>query len=335
VLRREVDPLPEIGSRAAEDVELGDSMQREYANLDTIGRQDPIITGAGLIPPIARIFLHFFDPHFMDEITRGRNAASVISETESATRLAILASGTVFVPAASYVESDLCRRIVDCYQPLFSSGQVVLVAGEANLVDYAESKLLQYEPEGVRYQNYSEVVESGLETPPYRRRGGSATRDITRGWLAKTDHLASLAEDLHFLPRKALEEKWSNIPTALDGRAFTPEYVYRLLTHEADSGEHLVFARRAGSFINSEYFRSYTNELNAGVVTDMNYLSSPNTGAGIVNLPYLTLIRTLTEEKVVADVKKASAASLVELRADPRVAKAFLNALGGQVQSAG
>jgi hypothetical protein len=106
----------------------------------------PVWREAGPVTPFQRLFLHFFDPHFLDQVSRGRNRDLIAGEARKATRLAVLVAHTVFVPAASYIESDLCAGTVDEYRGLFDTGQITLVGGEANLVDFAASKLLQYHP---------------------------------------------------------------------------------------------------------------------------------------------------------------------------------------------
>jgi len=47
---------------------------------------------------------------------------------------------------------------VNAYRPLFETGQIVLVGGEANIVDFAATKLLQYERDGDRFRRYEAIA---------------------------------------------------------------------------------------------------------------------------------------------------------------------------------
>ena len=277
--------------------------------------------------PYYRLFLHFFDPHFLDQVSRGRNADLTAREASRATRLAVLAARTVFVPAASYIESDLCAETVNEYRGVFDTGQIVLVGGEANLVDFATRKLLQYEPGGARYKRYETVLSSTTTTPPFLSRRHSATSDIIRAWRRRLSDLSAIVADL---PRGALllpklEERWADVPESLAGRAFTPEYVSRLLFEPTPTtGAELIVVRRAGSEVNSAYFASYTTELAAGIVTELMYLNSPGVGSGTQDLPFSTLVRELDSRHVADLVFGARPERLIELRSHPDVVAAVI-----------
>jgi hypothetical protein len=287
------------------------------------------------VAPFHRIFLHFFDPHFLDQVSRGRNANFIARETHRATRLAVLAAQTVFVPAASYIESDLCADTINEYRDLFDTGQIVLVGGEANIVDFATRKLLQYERGGERYERYESVLSSTMVTPPFRSRRSSATADITMAWQRRLHDLSAITEGL---PRDEvtiteLEKRWESVPEALAGRAFTPEYVARLLFDPMPaSGPELIVARRAGSEVNSAYFASYTSELDAGIITELTYLNSPGpSGRTALDLPFGTLLRQLDSRGVADLVFSVRPERLPELRSHPDVVAAIVSATGQPV----
>jgi hypothetical protein len=121
------------------------------------------------------------------------------------------------------------------------------------------------------------------------------------------------------------------VPSALEGQAFTPEYaVTALLGPEITSGAQTIVARRAGSYINSAYFRSYTTELQAGVVTDLTYLHSPHTGSTTVDLPFRALMRALANCAMLEAVFAVIPDELLKLRGDARVAAAFTSAVSAK-----
>lgn len=314
-------------SKAAATISAATSRQNQ-AEFIAVARGDP--TDSRLIAPLTRLFLHYFDPHFLDEVSHGRNAQLVTAEAIRATRLAVLAAETVFLPAASYIESDLCARTINEYRPLFETGQIVLVGGEANIVDFATAKLLQYEEDSDRFRRYEAVLSSNDITPPFRSRTRSATGDIVAGWY---DRLADLSPLLIGLPTAMvanLESRWAAVPTRLEGRAFTPEYAIPVLLETGSpNGAEIIVARRAGSHINSEYFRSYTRELGAGVVTDLSYLYSPHTHSLVTNLPFRRIIQHLSEQRILELVMNSPPEDLLALRGNAQVATAITRALAG------
>src|SRR4051812_41079970 len=96
--------------------------------------------------PISSIFLHFFDPHYLEEIGDPAGPRRyLLTESALATRLALLCAERVLLPGASYIENADCRKIVDQYASIFATGAVKLVGGERSLAAYANSKLVQYE----------------------------------------------------------------------------------------------------------------------------------------------------------------------------------------------
>jgi hypothetical protein len=264
-------------------------------------------------------------------VSQGRNLDLIAGEARRATRLAVLAAHTVFVPAASYIESDLCAGTVDEYRGLFDTGQITLVGGEANLVDFAVSKLLQYEPGGPRYRRYEAVLSAPAITPPFRSRARSATTDITSAWRRRLDDLSVIVEGLSLeQPSLArLEQRWQQVPEFLEGRAFTPEYATRLLFETSPSdGAELIVVRRAGSEVNSAYFASYTEELDAGVITELTYLNSPRISGGTArDLPYGPLLRALEANGVADQVFGVRPERLIELRSNPDVVAAVLTTM--------
>jgi hypothetical protein len=284
-----------------------------------------------LVAPLRRLFLHFFDPHFLDEVSSGRNPDSVAAEAVRATRFAILAAETVFVPAASYIESDLCARTVNEYRALFDIGQIVLVGGEANLVDFATTKLLQYEQHSDRFRKYEAVLSSTDVTPPFRSRTRSATDDIVRAWYDRLGDLAPLLAGIPPAELSGLENRWAAVPTKLTGRAFTPEYAIPALFAPAPKpGAEIVVAKRVGSKINTDYFRSYTTELDAGIVTELHYLRSPRIGPSAIDLPFGPLLRAFAELGVLDRVESAPAEHLIELRGDRQLSAT----MAGVIESA-
>lgn len=126
--------------------------------------------------------------------------------------------------------------------------------------------------------NGKDVVVHPDDVPewPYRQRFRSATGDIAVSWIRAPQEdkrlFARLRDALkQKLPRK-FEARWMTVPEELEGKAFIVPHVRPLLFPEAD--QNMFVTNRLHSVINDAYFRSYTGELDAGVVSDMVYLAS-------------------------------------------------------------
>lgn len=315
--------LPVLPPRRGPTSESG---RHHGPELSTVGATE--FPEAHLVAPLRRLFLHFFDPHFLDEVSRGRNVELIANEAVMATRLAVLAAETVFVPAASYIESDLCAGTINAYRPLFETGQIVLVGGEANIIDFAATKLLQYERHGDRFRKYEAIAASMDVTPPFRSRTRSATADIAAAWRESLADLSPLVTGIPLADLSDIEDRWAAVPARLAGRAFTPEYaVAALFVPAPKTGAETILARRAGSKINSDYFRSYTMELDAGVVTELNYLYSPRAGTSTVDLPFRSLLRTFLQHGVLDLVRNAPAEHLIQLRGNPQISAAMAESI--------
>lgn len=102
------------------------------------GPDHEIIDNSGRL---ARLFLHYFDIHFIEEKGRASESRQFYNEMRLATRLAVASADKVFVPAASYFESPLCREILSQLQELVDLGFVVLSASSRNLDDFRAERL--------------------------------------------------------------------------------------------------------------------------------------------------------------------------------------------------
>jgi hypothetical protein len=318
--------LPPRSDPPAHRAPTQEDRPRTQSGLSTGGVSD--FTEPHLVAPLRRLFLHFFDPHFLDEVSHGRNLQLVETEAVRATRLAVLAAETVFVPAASYIESDLCANTVNDYRALFEVGQIVLVGGEANLVDFAMTKLLQYEQHGERFRRYEAILSSNEVTPPFRPRTRSATRDIAISWHESLSDLSPLLAGIPAAEVPDLENRWAAVPIRLESKAFTPEYaIPTLFAPGPRPGAEMVIARRVGSKINADYFRSYTAELDAGLVTELTYLRSPHARTSAGDLPFQPLMQTFTNRGVLDLVLHTPAEQLMALRGSPQVSAAMAYAI--------
>ena len=137
-----------------------------------------ISTGSFRLP---RLFLHFFDIHFLDEKGAVAKSPKFQAEVRLAFRLAVAVSDKVYVPASSYYESNICRFILDELRDLFELGCVMITGSSPNLELFfgRTPAIIFYPPGSIQHQAYK-IAQSEDEVPPYTPRTRSATLDIMK-----------------------------------------------------------------------------------------------------------------------------------------------------------
>jgi hypothetical protein len=265
------------------------------------------------LPRIPRLFLHFFDVHFIEE--RQPLSKQCEIEIRRATRLAVGVAEQVFLPASSFYESDVCRRILPELDELFEFGCVVLSGSAPSLStfidEHREDSL--YRPGSLQHKAYASAHLS--EAPPYQQRRRSATADIVAKWNAsvENDLLPRLFWQQDVDPR--IEKRLKGVPDALGDLAFTPEHVFAALEIE---GRRSLLRSRLRSFVNEAYFGSFTKDVMAGTVHDLIYLQAPflvpsySTG-----ISYRRMIRLLHRHDRLRELDDCSCQRLLGIAGDP------------------
>ena len=264
------------------------------------------------------LFLHFFDLHFLDHKgvrNEGKNIKKLIKdECDLATRIALLASDTVYVPASSFFESDICYEIISKYQELYHAGRILLVGGGSNLTEFVEEKLSQYRTSAMHFEKYKSFKSRLPNHPPFYSRKQSATKDISFFWkntLSDGSAIQLLKPTMAKLP-KDFEKRWGSVGDKLSGRAFIVDNVSPMLFK---TGSTTFSRNRLHSIINEPYFGSFTKELAAGVVSNMAYLESPHRVPSYGrNLPYKQILQELQRTGILDDVRSATASDLLRIK---------------------
>lgn len=267
---------------------------------------------------LERIFLHFFDMHFLQDKGSVVDTAMFQREMRLATRLAVASADLVLIPAASYFESLRCRQLLSELDELVQLGFIHLVGSSTNLDEFARERQNEsfYRRGSHQHSSYRAEINA-VTAPAYQRRLNSTTRDIVSGWEAKVqgELIQRLLRDATDTPLPNLDTKLENLPAELGGLAFIPEHVYEIL--DIPESSRLVQAR-IRSVINEMYFGSYLRELNAGVVEDLSYLASdfkvPSAGR---NLSYSRMMRFLMSERKVKFLSECSQDQLIALGNEP------------------
>ena len=270
---------------------------------------------------LRRLFLHFFDIHFLEEkgyqSARPRVKQAIEAEARLATRFALLSADLVFVPAASFVESELCAAILEELRELYAFGSIRLIGGGGTLADFAEEKLLQYRRGSTQYTRYVQIQRSDKLYPPFNSRTSSASSDIAAGWsdYLRADRLAELTTHSADRLPNDIEKRWESVPEKLGRRAFVLDYIEPML---APKGLPPTVRNRVHAVINEQYFQSFTRELCAGVLSELGYLAAsyqvPSYGPDI---PYRHLLLAATKFQLREVIIRATPEILIKLRDDP------------------
>lgn len=223
---------------------------------------------------VSRIYVHFLDFYtYARSRQDGVSQSAILTESRRALRLSVLFAEQLLVPASSYFESRVARRLIREHAALADLGVIHLAAAEESLTAHRGAKLAQYDstsPAEIR-NGYRSARLSGA--PPYLRRDGSSVAAIRADWigLLERDELAAALDPTGALGvTPELERHWARVPTELGGRAFVTAHVSRLL------GEYLrtVPETRVASVIETSYIRSYARGLEARLVTGFSRLRS-------------------------------------------------------------
>jgi len=280
------------------------------------------------VQPLPRLFLHYFDIHFLEVAARRSDAQQVFDELRLATRIAVLVGAEVLVPAASYFESHYCAEILDELADLYPSGAIQIVGGDNNVDDFILAKLAAYDEGGDQHARYLTFQRGDEKFPPFHRRVRSATLDIRRAWTDRAQTPTFLEDrfggDATALPKGFLDQ-WQNVPDLLGSRAFTPAYASLHLASGSMAG---AIKSVVNSFVNSEYFRSYSDEYGSGFVTDLVVLGAAyDLDDRHGNLSYRRAVSDLRRARLLETVRDASGGDLLDLRDKPEVMAALLPAV--------
>jgi len=261
----------------------------------------------------SRIFLHFFDTHFLEVKTSGSLLRYVRDECRLATRFSVLAAEQVLIPAASFFESKLCRSVLGELEPLFETGIIWLVGSGMEIREYIEDKRRQYGIDSAAHQCYFAGLPRAM--PPFLSRKGSATRDIASRWrdcLEIPGKIDGLLDGTRVAVPGRFEDTWNDLPDLLGEQAFIVNHVEPILF----PGENdRTIRNRLHSVINPAYFESFTREYGAGIVTELVYLEAPHpVPSSGINLPYRRLRDECRRRALLEGIVTADAGALEAMR---------------------
>lgn len=276
--------------------------------------------------PGRRIFLHFFDIHFLEEkgVTQSDRAAR--TEMATALRLAVLICDRVYVPAASFFENPICRELCEPFMDPELGDLIVLVGSNTNVQEFVEDKRPQYDEESFQGTVYRSI---DLYVPlPWHARVRSTTTDIVTDWR----RLFASGECENLFRRMTLDDLpaaadtiFPELPERLEGKAFLVDHARPILF--GAKGVTLKTINTLHTVLNEAYFRSYAIDLGASVFQDMKRLGSSRSvpsGNPDRDLDFSRTQRILLKHGTLADLINLPPAGLFEAaRENPHMMKAL------------
>jgi nucleoside phosphorylase len=269
-----------------------------------------------------RIYLHFFDTHYLALKTGDSQALGnlIYGECRRATRFSVLACDEVLVPIASFYESPECFKIVSELKELFPLGFLNLVGSGMNVDEFVGSKLSQYPKGSVQFGIYKNLSIPAHNMPPFLSRRNSSTTDISAQWLTlgPEKFLVQSKESAARLKYSLgnVEKNWLKVPGRLDQSAFIVPHITPLLF---DRPAPNILLNRLAAVLNESYFLSSTREFCAGVVTNLIYLAAPHPVPSFDrDLPYKELLRRAHRMGILAEIDGADIPRLLEIRKSER-----------------
>lgn len=265
-------------------------------------------------------FLHFFDIHFLDEY---RDKQGIEDELLLATKFAFLCSTSLIIPMSSYFENDVCRKIVDAIKENVPEYDIFFMGNSNSVEEFALSKLHQYDSVSNQHKIYQKILDSGIRGDVLvRRKLTDTTGIIKQDWQNHVDDgrfFLNFSSLERVLP-KDFKEKCNNMHSLLDGLAYIPEHINKILF--GDLNPHSPLGRQVSSFINKSYFSSYLDALSpCAVVTELRVLYSEyvDTEKYHLHIPYLTILNHLSSVKLLGSITTNSFYSIYKMKNDDKL----------------
>ncbi len=112
-----------------------------------------------------KVFLHFFDIHFLEEKCVSSIGLPAIKEAKLATRICLLCCDQIIIPASSYFESEICKEIIKEHEDLIALGMIIFVGNARNSLEFIQNKISQYSGAIFQKELYEKVLDNELVIP--------------------------------------------------------------------------------------------------------------------------------------------------------------------------
>jgi hypothetical protein len=316
-----------------------------FADTATVGERDAVRIEAlsgGVTAPTnpagrgtrSRIIAHFLD-HYILEISgygSGHTSLdrSIATEVGLAFRMAILAAEEVLVPAVSYFQSPLCRRIVSKYRSIYDLGVVKLIGDSYRWDEFQHNRLREYSSGSRQYDIYSGINQIRRPLPALVGTDRNTTLALHGEWYAligRTDSgtrlvsslLRGLGIDQSYRPvRPAM-----TVPEITQDRAFVAENIYPILFDTSNS----TVLGRLSVLVCSLFFRVMSVDFDATFLGELSYVRNVDPRDDVPVFSYRRMLRELRlEEELFDEICCCRPLDLLRLQQDPRVKAAMQDA---------
>ncbi|MEQ8462806.1 hypothetical protein [Coleofasciculus sp. E1-EBD-02] len=238
--------------------------------------------------------LHYLDHYVLQMIgyerLKPKIQQAIRQECQAATRLAILFADQVFVPAVSYYQSSICRKVIDYYRDIFDTGIIRIIADAYSLEEFQDNRLREYEPGSIEFNLYQKILDISRLQPSIYSCTENTTIALHNEWnntlLQDIDIAAIFAAKL---PYELLPNDMTNRLIALPEKLHDQAFIVRNIYPKLFSENYISIANELLKIINELFFNWFTRKLKSGVVTDLVYLNQLSIKSHGVNLPYTSL----------------------------------------------
>jgi hypothetical protein len=274
------------------------------------------------------LIAHFLD-HYVLELSgygyRGLALARcVAAEANLAFRMALLAGEQVLVPAVSYFQSPLCRRIVTQYRGMFDLGCIKLVADAYDWTEFQEYRLREYRRGSQQYDIYNGIGQMRGPLPPLAGSDRNTTSALHEQWTRFITAPSDATLDANDIARllgspnvPASDVRAEDVIEILGPSAFVAETIYPLMFEQQDA----TLLGRLSALVCSMFFRVMSEDHHATFVEDLAYIRSMKPERGSTVLSYRHFLRRLKlDPDLFREVCYCAPIDLLRLHFDPRVA---------------
>lgn len=274
-----------------------------------------------------RIVAHFLDHYVLELSGYGRGNGwidrAIAKEAWIALRIALLAADEVLIPAVSYFQSPLCRRLVNKHRAIFDLGVIRLIGDAHRWDEFRENRLREYSSESLQYDIYSNLNSYRGRLPPLIGSDHNTTLALHSEWnnlvVPRSFELLSPApiagDRVRFVADP--ERLADRIPELMGNEAFVAENLYPRLF---DSPNPNVLGNLSG-LICSLFFRVHTGHFAAGYVDDLVYIRRVIPDNAGFTISYRSILRRLRfVEDLYVEVCTCRPLDLLGLQRDQRVA---------------
>lgn len=278
------------------------------------------------------IFLYFFDSHFLIERDVRKFYKYALEEANLATRIAYLISDTVFIPLASYIETDFCRACLNPLMELTKYGEIEFVGKASNMTEYKETKIEEYKFNPDIQKKYIDWDVSNIVIRPKKT---STTKHILSLWnqVSKTGNIDAVCTQINDKNEsKKIEKNWEKLPKLIMGKPVIFDNVFPLLAGTNDT-RNLRIKNHIYNTINTFYFDSYITDLNAAIFSGMHYLCfNTSNNSNIKSIPYNILARSVKQNGYDKILPSYNCDELFDFKSSDKCKKIIDDALINEVE---